>query len=317
MAFHKTYFNKLEKHIASQIHKANLKGSRLLLAVSGGRDSMTLLHSMYQIASDFQLHLYVGHFHHGQEDKALAHFRDQALHCIQKKCKNDRHPLYFEIHQGRSLKSEDDLRKARWSFLKKVSQKTNCKAIVTAHHRDDLLETRLLRLIRGVGKQGLQSMQVFDGQIFRPLLNLSQKEILQSYAHLDYIEDPTNQSHHSLRNWIRHQWLPDLEKKSRGAIQALSRSLDLLSRHQIPDFVIENCLDNQSLKRELLEKLPTDHQYQVIANYLCKRKLDNYKASHIFEIQKRLQTSQKNFEFQLLKHKWMVSPTHITVQTDE
>ena len=321
MAFYKTYFNKLEKHIAFQIHKANLKGSKLLLAVSGGKDSMTLLHSMHQIAPDFQLHLYVGHFHHGREDqesKTLSGFRDQALKCVQKKCKDYGNSLYFEIHQGKPLKSENDFRKARWFFLKKICEEKNCKAIVTAHHRDDLLETRLLRLIRGVGKQGLQSMKVFNGQIFRPLLSLSQKDLLQYYANLDYIEDPTNQSHHSLRNWIRYQWLPNLEKKSSGAVQALSRSLDLLSQKtsQASDSIIENCIDNQGIKRSLLARLSIDHKYQVIANYLCERQLHNYTASHIFEIQKRLQTPQKKIEFYLLKHKWIVNPTHIKVVVD-
>ncbi len=311
--------NTLEKHIASQICNAGLKSAKLLLAVSGGRDSMTLLNSMLQIAPLFRLSLYVGHFHHGRKNEStkILKFRDQALKLIEKKCTDTHLPLYFEIHQGQRLKSEDESRKLRWAFLKKIYQQLHCQAIVTAHHRDDLLETRLLRLIRGVGQQGLPSMSVFHQSkitIFRPLLCIPQKTLYQAYIEpIEYIEDPSNQSDAILRNWIRHHWLSDLEKQSPGATQALSRSLDLLSQQDSFTLKIENYLDSKGIKRKELESLSPQQKRQVIATYLCQKNIAHYTSSHIFEIQKRLQTPQKKFEFWLLKHRWIVTPFYISL----
>ena len=319
MAFYKKQLNTLEKHIASQIHKSSLKASKLLLAVSGGRDSMTLLHSMNQIAPDFQLYLYIAHFHHGRKNIAskTLNFRDEALHLIQKQCENNNNSLHFEIYEEEPLQSENDLRNARWLFLRKICHETSCRAIVTAHHKNDLLETRVLRLIRGVGKQGLKSMEVFDGEIFRPLLEIPQKQLFQSYTEkISYIEDPSNQSPLSLRSWLRHQWLPALEARSPGAIKALSRSLDLLSRENSGSthFKKEAYIDEQGIRRQDLKKLLINNKYQVIAYYLHIKKIHHYTASHISEIQKRLQTPQKDFEFSLLKHRWIISSTHIQLQ---
>lgn len=313
MALNKSSLNALEKHLASQVHKTGLKNSRLLLAISGGKDSMTLLHSMNQIATDFGMDLQVAHFHHGHTDEtAIVHnFRDQALDIVRRKCSSYKNPFYFEIHQGKKLHSEDLLRKSRWSFLKQISKKAQCKAIVTAHHKNDLLETRLLRLIRGVGLQGMESMTTLDGHIFRPLLNVLQKDVIEAYTTpIEYIEDPSNASDHTLRNWMRTQWLPDLEKRSSGAIKALARSLDLLSQKH-DEIQTEAFWDKQGIHRTALEGLSKEHQHQVIASYLRQHNFTNYTASHIFEIQKRLQSSQKTFDFCLLKHKWVVSPTHI------
>ena len=317
MALYKKQLNTLEKHIASQIHKSSLRASKLLLAVSGGRDSMTLLHSMNQIAPDFQLQLYIAHFHHGQKDidPKTLHFRNKALNLIQKQCKINNNPLHFDIHKGELLRSENDLRNARWSFLKRICHEIGCKAIVTAHHKNDLLETRILRLMRGVGGQGLRAMEVFDGQIFRPLLEITQQQLFQAYTEkINYIEDPSNQSHLTLRNWLRRHWLPVLEKRSPGAIKALSRSLDILTKEntQLP-FKKESYIDAQGIRREYFEKLSIDQKCQLLAHYLYEKKLSNYTSSHILEIQKRLKTSQKNFEFWLLKHKWIVSPAYIKV----
>ena len=317
MAFYKKQLNPLEKLIASQIHKSSLKASKLLLAVSGGRDSMTLLHIINQIASDFRLQLYIAHFHHGQKsiDSKTLNFRDKALKLIQKQCENDKNSLHFDIYEGKPLQSENDLRNARWSFLKKICHETGCKAIVTAHHKSDLMETRILRLIRGVGQKGLKAMDIFDGQIFRPLLEITQQQLFQAYGEeINYIEDPSNRSHLTLRNWLRHQWLPILEKRSPGAIKALSRSLDILSQKNTSLSLKKDVyIDAQGIKRKAFEKLSTNQKSHVIAHYFYKKKLSNYTKTHILEIQKRLQTPQKNFEFCLLKHKWTVSPTYIKV----
>ena len=306
--------NFLERHIASYIHKEGLKSSRLLLAVSGGRDSMTLWHAMKQIASDFHIELHIAHFHHGQTDQTpqVLQFRDEVFDWIQEKALQESIPFSVEMHQGKPLHSEDLLRKARWSFLKRMCLDKQCKAIVTAHHLNDLLETRLLRLIRGVGPQGIQAMTVYDGQVFRPFLDLFQKDILEAYQHIEYKEDPSNTSFQVLRNWLRHQWLPDLEKQVPGAVKVFSRSLALLSqkREQIKT---EDFFDEQGINRLAFESLARVDQQQVIASYLRWQNLKNYTSSHVFEVQKRLKTPQKNFEFWLLKHRWVVTPTHITL----
>jgi tRNA(Ile)-lysidine synthetase-like protein len=175
----------------------NIKVSRgkYVVAVSGGVDSMALLDLL---ASQPQLELVVAHFNHGiRPDSSL----DTKL--VKKAAR--RYGLSFEAGRGDlGQVSEATARLARYEFLEKIRGKYDAKAIITAHHQDDLIETALINLLRGTGRQGLTAI-VSNSKVIRPLLSTPKQTVIK-YAQinkLDWRDDSTNQSTDYLRNYLR------------------------------------------------------------------------------------------------------------------
>ena len=217
-----------------------------MLAVSGGVDSMTLLHLLAQkrqstvnsqqsTADDCRLttrdstsslELVVAHFNHGIRKDAAA---DERL--VKNRAKELGLP--FEVVYGRlgTGASEEAARNARYSFLKAVKAKHKAKAIITAHHQDDLIETALLNVLRGTGRKGLTSLSNRI-EVIRPLLDWSKKDII-SYAKqkkLLWREDSTNRDTDYLRNYLRHKIIPKLTVQQR---QNLICNLDKVAKLNI------------------------------------------------------------------------------------
>lgn len=187
-----------------------------MVAVSGGVDSVALLHMLAQMPG---LQLTVAHFDHGiRPDSADDRKFVQKL--------AQRYDLPFVYHEGKlgSQASEAAARKARYQFLHETRQASGAEAIITAHHQDDLLETMILNLLRGTGPRGLSSLKS-TGTVMRPLLHVSKKELLR-YAReqgLEWHEDSTNASERYLRNYIRKNILPRFADKDRERMLAINR----------------------------------------------------------------------------------------------
>lgn len=168
---------------------------KYILAVSGGVDSVVLLHMLSQ-QSD--LELIIAHFDHGIRDNSAADA--EFVSELAKK-----HNLQFETKREELGKeaSEEMARDRRYEFLRAVAKKHSAR-IITAHHVDDVIESIAINLSRGTGWRGLA---VLDSDITRPLTHLTKSEIV-SYAKkhkLDWHEDSTNSSDKYLRNRIRQQ----------------------------------------------------------------------------------------------------------------
>jgi tRNA(Ile)-lysidine synthetase-like protein len=167
-----------------------------VVAVSGGVDSMVLLELLRQLPD---LRLTVAHFDHGiREDSA----KDRQL--VQKVALKYGLPFVFSQGNLGPAASEAVARRARYGFLHKVRQAAGAKAIVTAHHQDDMLETAVINLLRGTGRRGLSSLKSRD-LVVRPLL-VHNKQQLIKYAQshkLEWREDSTNQDQKYLRNYVR------------------------------------------------------------------------------------------------------------------
>lgn len=179
------------------------KPGTYVLAVSGGVDSMALL-DMLRKRNDMAL--VVAHFDHGiRPDSSLDRKLIQDV--------TTQHGLQF-VYDRAELGpgvSEEAARDARYDFLNKVRQASNAKAIITAHHQDDVLETAVHNMLRGTGRRGLVSLRS-SGQLWRPLLNIPKKDLV-AYAQdqgLVWREDGTNQDIRYMRNYIRHRLLPRL-----------------------------------------------------------------------------------------------------------
>lgn len=170
-----------------------------IVAVSGGVDSSVLLDALVR-AKLPEVILIVAHFDHGiRADSAEDALFVQELAA--------RHGMIFESARAElgAKASEADARQARYEYLHDVRRRHKAKAVVTAHHQDDLIETIILHLLRGTGRRGLSPMNM--PHVLRPLLGRSKAELLK-YARekrLVWREDSTNQELHYKRNQIRHQ----------------------------------------------------------------------------------------------------------------
>lgn len=187
-----------------------------MVAVSGGVDSVALLHMLRQVQG---LELTVAHYDHGiRPDSAQDRELVAAL--------ASEYGLPF-VHEAGRLgpgTSEAVARKARYHFLHGVRQASGAGAVVTAHHQDDLLETIILNLLRGTGRRGLSSLKSTD-VVKRPLLHVPKKELLR-YAEregLQWREDSTNSDTRYLRNHIRHNLLPRFAEADREVLLAIAR----------------------------------------------------------------------------------------------
>ncbi|HEY5060251.1 MAG TPA: tRNA lysidine(34) synthetase TilS, partial [Gemmatimonadaceae bacterium] len=175
---------------------------RVVLAVSGGLDSMVLLDAAAATVPRGQL--VVATFDHGTGTAATA-----ALDLVRRCCTL----LGIEFvggHAAGALETESELRDARWNFLREVAAACGA-AVSTAHSADDQVETVLMRVLRDAGARGLAGLYA-ESEIVRPLIRLTRRDLAR-YARaqgLAWVEDPSNGSSRYLRNRVRHDLLPAL-----------------------------------------------------------------------------------------------------------
>lgn len=290
-----------------------------LLAVSGGLDSMVLLESFLNVKP--QAYFKIVHFHHGDSaDKKLTDYRNAAFETVkkyvsQKKLDNLK---FISSNSDIQLKSEDEMRTARWNFIN--SQKTDLDVVVTGHHLDDHLETILLKMIRGTSTEGFVAFQMWNGLVFRPFVEIPKTDLL-NYAqsrNLIWEEDYTNQDSHYLRNWVRGTWLKDLDDKFEGGRKNLARSLFriLSDLGRNPEFcLIYSPSDQQdSLSRVWYLTLGKSDQLRGLALFLKKHQIHHFTTGQLEEIRKRLDKNQKDYTFEILGRKWVINATQIMLQ---
>ena len=202
----------------------------MTVALSGGVDSVVLLHLLYELQKTHHFTLNATHVNHGLSKNA-----DKWVKFCEKLCRDLSIPLdvqYVKLPQKKSLGIEGEARRLRYEKL--LQSKSDL--IVLAHHADDQAETFLLQLIRGAGVKGLSSMAHFDDtrKLWRPLLNTSRIDI-EKYAKqqkLKWIEDESNLNTDFDRNFIRSKVLPILKNRFSHIIKVISRSSSHLAEAQ-------------------------------------------------------------------------------------
>jgi len=218
------------------------RGETVVVAVSGGPDSICLLHFLKKLAPSFSISLHVAHFNHGFRVEAAkeARFVAQLAEAWGLSCSLSEASV-LEFCRKKGLSKQAGGRILRYRFLCEVAQKRGACWIATGHTADDQAETFLMRMIRGSGTRGLSGIPALrahreDGfsrgaRIVRPLLHLSREEILQTLAAcgLGFVEDPSNRKTDYFRNKVRHQLLPRLEVYNPRIKSALCREAALLN----------------------------------------------------------------------------------------
>jgi len=290
----------IEQHVLRSLRDRTLP-RRWLLAVSGGVDSMVMAEIVRKWQRLLKLELGVVYVHHGRGSREQEAYRDSARALVKEWCRKVDLPFFTNAGApDEVLVSEDQLRKFRLSVLESLRDGHNFDALAFAHHADDLLETRLHRLIRGVGPSGLMSMQRLRGHRIRPILSLCKREI-ETYAalsHLRWVEDPTNAGTDAFRNWLRQEWLPLLEQRQPGATKSLARSLAMLAQ-PVQDLEWGAFV---GLRRSALAGLQRVDQEEFVARYFRSLGVRGYSQAHVAELLKRLQSTQakRSFSFTML-----------------
>ena len=259
----------VDKAFASLLESSK-KIKYMTVALSGGVDSVVLLHLLHQLQKTHHFTLKASHVHHGLSKNA-----DKWVKFCEKLCTKLSVPLdihYIKLPQKKSLGIEGEARRLRYEKL--LTSKTDL--VVLAHHEDDQAETFLLQLIRGAGVKGLSSMAHFDDsrRLWRPLLNTSRIEI-ESYAkkhQLKWIEDESNQNIDFDRNFIRLKVLPILKNRFNQIIKVIYRSSSHLAEAQ---YLLDD-LAKIDLK-SLLKSMNYKHKLKVKA----LEKLSNARAKNV------------------------------------
>lgn len=250
---------------------------RYLIGVSGGRDSVALLH--WLLARDYRK-LIVCHLNHrlrGRSSAADARFVErlaQANSLIFETAVVDVRELAAETKQS----IEAAARSARYEFFAAVARRRRCRTIFLGHHADDLVETYLINLFRGAGLQGQRSIRPLAIQhvagveltVVRPLLSVSRAEIddyINTYR-VRFREDATNEELDALRNRVRHRVIPMLEKEFGRDIRKTVRRAASIAVEE--DALLAGMLPEISaqLSVQQLRALPIALQRRTIAIWL-------------------------------------------------
>lgn len=307
---------------------------------------MALARVMIQLRRRLGLEIEVFTVHHGQQgysggspqlserlrEQMLEQlkYRDDAVQLVKREIANldPSIPVYSvkvsDVEDRRTKPSEAQMRRHRWDLLKEhIRMHGSYDWVLLAHHADDLLETRLIRLLRGTGPQGLLAMKTLSVRegvpVWRPFLPISGSLVKRYLVEQgcregeNWLDDPSNCDPSILRNRVRHELLPLVENLRSGGVGSLMRSLELLAASE----AIEQAPDadgsrskNHGLERATLMNLSPLARRQVMSRWLKEQNVSDYSAAHIEEVLKRLDTRQKRLKFELCGRVWLVD-THI------
>ena len=244
------------------------KSDKILITLSGGLDSVVLL-ALFQ-ESDYDISIAHCNFKlRGEESDADEDFvrslaSERHVEIFVKSCDAAK---YAEENK---LTIQEAARDLRYAWFEEVSAKKSFNKIAVAHHADDQIETLFINLFRGSGTAGLKGMPLERGKIIRPLLFASRADIekFASENKLKFREDSSNTSDKYLRNKIRHQLIPVMEKVSPQAKKSIAKSLDFLQEdalilHQLIDkkkdkLLIEEGINTTISINDLMELQPLD-----------------------------------------------------------
>lgn len=223
----------------------------LLVAVSGGKDSMALLHALSEEARQKGCRVRAVHIDHGLRKQS----KYEAM-MVEKACRAWKIPLNVERLQVNEQKKRGEstemaARRLRYQVLE--AHRKPKEWIVTAHHRDDVAETVLMHVIRGTGIRGLQGIPEKNGRIIRPMLTIGQREIRRymEACRIAHCEDKSNADPAYLRNRIRHTLLPLLRQAYNPRIvEALARLAEHAAEEEAYFAPMVDALENKAKRGE-------------------------------------------------------------------
>lgn len=238
---------KFKKHITKEF--PFLKDTKLLIAISGGLDSVVLFHLLHKLNYDVSL----AHCNFKLRGKE-SDLDEEFIKNLNQISANQIFTIIFDTEKyakEHKLSTQIAARELRYNWFQKLITEHKFEYVLTAHHADDNLETFLIHLTRGSGLDGFTGIPKVNGNIVRPLLAFSRKEIL-NYAKdhdIEWREDASNASNKYIRNKIRHQVLPVLKEINPSILDSFATTLENLQESKQ---IIEDRIEN--IASEVLEK---------------------------------------------------------------
>ena len=214
-------------------HRLVDRGQSVLVALSGGPDSVALMHLLTRLRKSMKLTLGAVYVNHQMRPRTS---RKEETFC-QRLCDDLGVTLTIvredvpALAKKRGTGLEETAREVRYDVFDRLAGAQSYDRVALGHHADDQVETILFRLIRGTGPSGLTGMPIKRGRIIRPLLDLTRVEIMDYLRanSLSWCEDASNRSIRFKRNWIRHRLLPEIRRhlnpRADSAILALADTL--------------------------------------------------------------------------------------------
>ena len=270
----------------------HINPGKYVVAVSGGVDSVVLLHTLHAASATIpELELVVAHFDHGIRPDSTKDAEFVAGLAAD-------YGLEAEVGSG-SLgpdSSEELARDTRYHFLRIAQKKHQAVGIITGHHQDDLLETAIINMIRGTGRSGLSSLRSHSDMV-RPMLHLSKTDVID-YAkknNLQWREDSTNADTSYLRNQVRLEIMPRFTAESRNQLLQICQSA--ASCNEKIDLGLQQLLQNKSYRRQgsvysryWFNRLPHSFGCEVVHFWLRTAGVHDYSRQVIDKIVVQLKT---------------------------
>lgn len=267
---------KFQNHIEQNFPQ--LKDKKLLLAVSGGIDSMVLMHLFQQLNYDIAI------AHCNFQLRGKESDGDEML--VKEICQDGYIPYFIESFDTEKYSRDNKLsiqlaaRKLRYDWFQELLSENQLDYLVTAHHLDDTIETFLINFIRGTGLEGLTGIPAENGKIIRPLLPFSREEI-EHYAtenKVQWREDSSNASDKYVRNKLRHNIVPTLKELNTGFLESFQNTLYHLQQakslvedatHLVYERVVAKSEQQLKIDLELLLQYPNykAYLYQWLKEY--------------------------------------------------
>lgn len=214
----RAFLKRVQNTVAT--HALWQKQEHFIIAVSGGGDSLCLLDTLFLLSKKYDFKLDITHVNYRLRGKDSD--LDEAL--VRERAAFYDLPLtIFHPKKTTASNLEEKLRDIRYHFLEELRKKKGATLIAVAHHEDDQAETFLLRLLRGSGMTGLSAMRPKHGHVVRPLINMSRRDILRylKERNIAYRTDGSNTDTQFLRNRLRHELLPLLEKEYQPRVRKI------------------------------------------------------------------------------------------------
>ena len=289
--------DKVKKNIVK--YELLQKGDKIVVGISGGADSICLVHILLALKDEFEIEIYGVHINHGIRKETAR--RDEEY--VRAFCEKYRIPFFcFErdipkIAKQEKLSEEEAGRKIRYECFREVLEKLGANKIAVAHHQNDQAETLVLHLCRGSGIQGLVGIRPKRDNIIRPLLFVTRGEIEQYLLENEifYQEDETNQDIIYARNKVRHEILPKLEMINPRTVEHMARTCEMMQEtvdflQKIVQSEVERLVEKEENRRSIfiqsLGEVDLFLQKQLIKNMIeemAKAKKD-ISAAHIMSV---------------------------------
>lgn len=292
--------------IKNYIKEQNLikHGDGIVVAFSGGPDSMYLLRKLLQYREEWDLKLAAVHINHGLLDDAKEQAEFARDFCV-------KHQVPFYLFEAdilayakqQKMSVEEAGRKFRYEKFYEVRKELSYTSIAVAHHLDDRAETVLYRMARGTGWKGMAGIRAKQNKIIRPLLEVSKREILHELERWgqDYNYDPSNQDTHYARNRVRHLILPELANVNHKAAEHIASLAEQMQ--EVGEYLewqilqaVNDCVDQKKERYEIkikaFQTYPAFMQKEVIKYCLEKvagsqKDLKRVHIAHILELKDR------------------------------